>query len=471
MRAKRAIPYVSAMCLLSCALLLLSAPGARGQAPAQPQYSDEAKSGSEAQRTPVQRYANMPEEAVPFRKFTKPYKEWFVTDDTLEYNGAARERVTEELEDSDTVNIGFLGPLQNNPESPYGVAMLRGAQLAMEQANARGGYRPAGPAQGKPYQLKVHSDSAQWGASSTEAVKMVFDEHVVGVLGSVDGASTHIMLRVALKLEFPIMDTATTDPTVTETRIPWLIHNFPDDRQQGYALAREVFMVCKLKRIGIIRTQVRYARVGVEKFSDEARRIGRVPVLEVKFERGDKDFSTQLRMLQNAKVDAVVIWAEAPDAALILKQMRAAGMKQPVFGSSRMCYPQLIEIAGSAAEGLVTTSAIDPKRSDAKWDQFKKEYRAKYNEEPDAYAAYGYDGMNLFIGAVAKGGLNRGKVMDALREYRNHEYEGVAGRAKFDQTLNNIGPITLARVEDGKFVYFPAKVQSSSSNKESGGVQ
>jgi branched-chain amino acid transport system substrate-binding protein len=58
----------------------------------------------------------------------------------------------------------------------------------------------------------------------------------------------------------------------------------------------------KLKRIGIIRTQSRYARVGVEKFSDEARRLGHVPVLEVKFERGDRDFSTQLRMLQNARL-------------------------------------------------------------------------------------------------------------------------------------------------------------------------
>ena len=76
---------------------------------------------------------------------------------------------------------------------------------------------------------------------------MIFDEHVVGILGAVDGASTHIMLRVALKLEFPIVDTATTDPTVTETRIPWLLHNFPDDRQQGYAIADAVFKERKLK--------------------------------------------------------------------------------------------------------------------------------------------------------------------------------------------------------------------------------
>jgi branched-chain amino acid transport system substrate-binding protein len=186
---------------------------------AQGQYQDPDKSSAQAPAT-NQRYANMPEEAVPYRKFTKPYKEWFMADDTLAYNGAARERSVEEMEKSETVNIGFLGPIYNNPESPYGLAMLHGAQLAIEQANAKGGYHAAGMAQAKPYLLKVHSDSAQWGASSTEAVKMVFDENVVGVLGSVDGASTHIMLRVALKLEFPIMDTGTTDPTVTETRIP-----------------------------------------------------------------------------------------------------------------------------------------------------------------------------------------------------------------------------------------------------------
>jgi branched-chain amino acid transport system substrate-binding protein len=427
---------------------------AQSQEPAKPDAQAPAASAAT-------RYANMPEEAVPYRKFTKPYKEWYLTDDTLAYYGAARERSAAELEESDTVNIGFLGPIENNPESPYGVAMLHGAQLALEQANAKGGYRVPGTTQAKRYALKVHSDSAQWGASSTEAVKMVFDEHVVGVLGSVDGASTHIMLRVALKLEFPIMDTGTTDPTVTETRIPWLIHNFTDDRQQGYALAHVVFMEQKLKRIGVLRTQSRYARVGVAKFSDEAKRLGHQPVLEVKFERGDQDFSTQLRMLQNARLDGIVLWGEVPEAALILKQMRAAGMKQPVFGASRLCYPQLIEAAGPAAEGLIITTALDPTRSDAAWLNFKNAYRAKFDSDPDAYAAYAYDGMNLLIAAVEEAGLNRGKIMDALREHQGHDVDGVAGHAHFDFTLNNIVPPTMARVENGKFVYSAVKVQNT----------
>ena len=253
-------------------LVLLSVTTALAAAMLQAQTPTAAQQESKSPQT-TPRYANMPEDAVPYGKFAKPYKEWFVDADTLDYYGAARARDYQEIEKSKAVNIGFLGPIENNPESPYGLAMLHGAQLAIEQANAAGGYIADGMTMPKPYELQIHNDSAQWGASSTEAVKMIFDQHVVGILGAVDGASTHIMLRVSLKLEFPIVDTGTTDPTVTETRIPWLLHNFPDDRQQSYAIANAVFKEKKLKRVGIIRTQTRYARIGVEKFSDEAKRM------------------------------------------------------------------------------------------------------------------------------------------------------------------------------------------------------
>jgi len=419
-------------------------------------------------QAPAKRYANMPDEAVPYRNFTKPYKEWYLDTDTLEYNGAARDRVDEEMLKSPTVNIGFLGPIENNPESPYGIAMLHGAQLAVDEANARGGFHGAAGAPGKPYALMIHNDVALWGASSFEAVKMAFDEHVITTLGSIDGASTHIMLRVNLKLEVPIMDTGTTDPTVTETRIPWLIHNFPDDRQQGYTLADYIFKQRKLKRIGVIRTQSRYARVGVAKLFDEAKRMGHVPVFETKFDRGDTDFSQQIRMVETAKLDAVVIWGEAKEAGLILKQMRAAGMKQPVFGSSRTAYAETIAIAGEAAEGFVTTSPVDLSRTDARWVEFVQRYRAKYNAQPDAYAAYAYDGMNLLTGAVERVGLNRGKVMDAFRAYVNKTYDGVAGTAHFDATLNNIAPLGLARVEGGRFVYWNPRGDVTNAAKGGG---
>ncbi len=402
---------------------------------------------------PDTRYANMPDEAVPYRRFTTPYYDWFTRADTLDYKGAADLRPDGDPSKLSEIAIGMFAPVENNPESVFGIPELHGAQLAIEQANARGGYH------GKPYALKIHNESALWGASSTELVKMLFDENCWAMLGCVDGQNCHIALRVTLKLEVPIVDVGTTDPTVTETRIPWLIHNFPDDRQQGYTLADYVFKTLKLKRIGVLRTQTRYARIGVAKFNDEARRMGRQPVLEVKFERGDRDYTHQLQMLRDAKVQGIVLWGEAEDAGQILKQMRDAGMTQPVFGSSRIAYRKLLEVAGPAAEGLVVTTALDPTRTDPKWVVFRDAYRRKFNEDPIDYAAYSYDGMNLLLGAIEKAGLNRGRIMDVFRSYQMKTYSGVTGTTYFDHTLNNLAPVSLARVKNGKFEYWLAPRQ------------
>jgi branched-chain amino acid transport system substrate-binding protein len=410
---------------------------------------------------PVERYANMPDEAVPYRRFTKPYYDWFVQTDTIGYYGAADKRPDGDSAKLGEVAIGFMAPVENNPESIFGIPQLHGAQLALDEANARGGYH------GKPYSLKVHNESALWGASSTELVKMLFNENCWAMLGCVDGQNCHIALRVSLKLEVPIMNVGTTDPTVTETRIQWLMHDFIDDRQQGYTLADYVFKSLKLKRIGVIRTQTRYARLGVAKFNDEARRMGRQPILEVKFERGDKDFSRQLNMLKNAKIEGVAIWGEAAEAGLILKQMRAMGMNQPVFGGSRLAYPQLLEIAGPAAEGTVVTTTLDPTRQDPKWLAFRDAYRKRFNEEPIDYAAYAYDGMNILTSTIEKVGLNRGRIMAALRDYQMKTYDGVAGKAFFDHTLNNISPVTMARVKDGKFEYWLAPRQGGHEGAQS----
>jgi len=183
--------------------------------------------------------------------------------------------------------------------------------------------------------------------------------------------------------------------------------------------------------------------------------MGHQVIMELKFDRGDKDFSRQVRMLKAASLDGVVIWGESPEAGLILKQMRAAGLDIPAFAGSRVCYKETLDIAGPAAEGLVCTAPLDPTRTDPEWVSFLGRYRQRFDEEAIDYAAYSYDAMNIIIGAVEKAGLNRGRIMDALREYRLKEYRGVSGVAFFDNSLNNVGQLTFARVKNGKFEYWP----------------
>jgi branched-chain amino acid transport system substrate-binding protein len=232
------------------------------------------------------------------------------------------------------------------------------------------------------------------------------------------------------------------------------MHLFPDDRQQSRALARYVAGHRTLKIVGILREDARYARVGTEAFQEEIERTGKISTIVATFPSGNTDFSRQIQQLRDAKIDGLVLWCRPAEGALILRQMRASGLQIPAFGPSYLASPQLIELAGTAAEGFVATSVLNPARADKRWLEFQKAYSNEFSEYPDAYASYAYDGINLLVEAIEKAGPNRARILDALRQYRLNPYEGASGRLLFNGSLNNIAPLTMARVEAGKFVYW-----------------
>ncbi len=385
-------------------------------------------------------YAIAPEDMRPFSKFTVPYYENYTKQ--VEYNGAAREIPTLKPADVDEVRIGFLGPVENHPDEKLGKMMLNGAMLAIEEANAAGGYG------GKPFKLMVHNDQAIWGASSNEIVKMVYDDKVWAMLGSVSGDSTHIALRVSLKAELPIVNSAATDPTIPETIIPWYLTTLQDDRVQGYTLARRIYTDLGLKRIALLRINDRYGRFGVLKFKDASRRLGRPVFIEQKYMQDATDFRRQLRIINESGADGIVIWGDAGPAGMILKQMKELGLKQRVFGSFRVLGDDLFTNAGEAAEGLEIVFPFDPSRDDPVWLAFKKRFAGRFDKPPDGFASLAYDTMNILLQAVCRGGLNRGHIRDALAGLES--YKGVTGDMVFDPNSKNIVPMYLATIHGGK---------------------
>jgi ABC-type branched-subunit amino acid transport system substrate-binding protein len=370
--------------------------------------------------------------------------------------------------DISEVRIGFLGPIEKQADQVFGLRMLHGAQLAIEEANARGGYG------GKPFRLMVHddynnwqrgaeygaerpTDPAIWGSPSDEAVKMIYDEKDWAIFGSISSESTHIILRVALKAEIPIVNSASTDPTIPETYIPWYFTDIQDDRVQCYTLARRIFTELGLKRVALLRVNNRYGRFGVIKFRDAARRLGHPVVIEQKFLPGDTDFRRALRIIQDSRTDGIVVWADEAQAAGILQQMRELGMKQRVFGSYRTLGDDLLAQAGPAAEGFEAVFPYDPTRSDPKWVDFNRRYEAKFEEKPEQFAALAYDAMNALLESICRAGLNRARIHDALAQV--YEYDGVTGRMVFDPNQKNVSPMYLGTVRDGKITYRVATME------------
>ena len=416
--------------------------------------------GPPASRT-LAPYANAPEDLRPFSKFTVPYYEHYTK--TPEYNGAAADTTTVPASEVSEVPIGFLGPIQDHKDIALGTAMLRGAQLAVDEANARGGYG------GKPFRLKLHNDAATWGAASNEIVKMVYDDKVWAMLGSISGDSTHIALRVSLKAELPIVNSAATDPTIPETIIPWILTSIQDDRVQGYTLARRIFTDLGLKRVALLRVNERYGRFGVLKFRDASRRLGHPVVIEQKYAPGDTTFTRQLRVINDSRVDGIVIWGDAAAAGEILAEMRKMGMKQPVFGSARVVGEGLLQKAGAAAEGLEAVYPFDPNRDDAAWLAFQKRFDAAYHAKVDSFSALGFDTMNILLDAICRAGLNRGGIRNAL--YSLESYKGVTGEMIFDPNAKNIAPLYLGKLHDGQWTYRRYTMQAPYATVGAAGVE
>jgi branched-chain amino acid transport system substrate-binding protein len=422
-------------------------------------------------------YAGAPEDLRPFSKFTTPYYEYY--QDLIEYNGAAREIPDPNLRDLSEVRIGFLAPLYDHPDQVWGNHMLNGAKMAIDEANASGGYG------GKPFRLVNHNDydnwqissaatgvskdSAIWGSASNDAVRMIYDDKVWAMFGSISSESTHIALRLTLKAETPLVNSASTDPTIPETIIPWYHTVLQDDRVQGYTIARHIYTELGLKRVAILRVNDRYGRFGVIKFKDTSRRLGHPVVIEQKFMRGDSDFRHQLQVIDDSRVDAIVLWTDIEPTAMILQQMQELGMKQRVFGSHRTIGEELVKLAGTAAEGFEAVFPYDPTRPDPGWREFNAQYEARYHEKPDHFAALAYDQMRILLDAICRAGLNKGRIRDVLTGLTS--YKGVTGYMVFDPNCKNIAPLFLAHVHSGQITYRRITMEKPYAQVGEGGVQ
>jgi len=397
-------------------------------------------------------YSQTPEDIEAFGH-QKPFNEFFL--EQILYTGPGR--AIPEPDSLSSVKIGFIGPIRptvsvatggKSHEEALGVPMLQGARLAIDEWNARGGYKK----RGIPFELVVKNDNGLWGSSGNEIVDMAYKDGVWALLGTIDGANSHIAIRVALKAEVLVMNSGDTDPTFLETNIPWVARVIGDDRQQSYILIDYLYRKLGLKRIGILRASNRYGRFGVRQIRDGSRRLGHPIAVEMAYKPGSTDFSMELERIREAKVDGVIHWGDATECALILNQMRSMGMTQPYFGCDRCVSDEFLKVAGENAKGAVFAFPWNPDRVDPKLDRFRKEYRERFGSEANTYSAHGYDGMNVLVWAIQAAGLNRAKIRDVVA-YLPAAWPGVTGDIALNASLGNVSETYLASLEKGRWRY------------------
>ncbi len=115
------------------------------------------------------------------------------------------------------------------------------------------------------------------------------------------------------------------------------------------------------------------------------------------------EFQALLTEIAALKPDAVACFFAGGGAAKFIKDYAAAGLKGkiPLYGSGFLT-EGVLEAAGPAADGIITTMHYSDSLDTPRNKQFRLEYAKAYKAQPDVYAVQGYDtGLLLILGANA----------------------------------------------------------------------
>lgn len=355
-----------------------------------------------------------------------------------------------EVAKPETIKIGGMAPL-TGALAIYGVTTTNGAELAVKEINENGGVL------GK----KIEYVMLDTKGDSTEAVmayNKLVDEKVAGIIGEVTSKPTLAVAEVAVQDNMPLITPTGTQVDITEVG-PNIFRVCFTNPYQGKVLA-----ITSKERLGantvavMLNNSSDYSDGIAKAFIEESEKLG-MKVMGVEgYSDGDKDFRPQLTKLAAMNPDVILIPEYYEQAALIATQAREVGVKSIFVGSDGWdgIAKTLDQSAYAAIENSHFTNHFSMEDQSEKIQNFLKDYREAYKEDPSAFSALGYDAVYMMKSAIEKsGGTDKQKIVDALKGI---EYDGVTGYLTFDDHNNPIKAVTVFKIENGKYV-FDSKVK------------
>jgi len=351
------------------------------------------------------------------------------------------------LRAQDTIKVGEYASLTGK-EASFGQQSHKGLTLAIEELNAAGGVL------GKKLELITEDNQTKPGESATAVKKLISRDKVVALIGEVASGRSLEAAPIAQAAKIPMIAPAATNPKVTQTG-NYIFRVCFIDPFQGTVMAKFAQTDLKAKKVAVLSSVSNAYSVGLAKFFKETFTTnGGTIVSEKNFSEGDKDFRAQLTAVKAAGADAVFVPSYYTEAALIARQARDLGINVPFFGGDGWVADQLLEIGGEALNGCYYSTHFSPENQDPVVQAFVKKFKARWgaNENPDAFAALGYDAAYVLVDAIKRAGSTEGpKLRNALAATQN--FAGVTGVTNIDGNRDASKPAAIIAIKNGKLEF------------------
>lgn len=352
---------------------------------------------------------------------------------------------TADKKEPEVIKIGGLAPLTGGL-AIYGITASNASKLAFEEINAKGGIL------GKKVEFIVYDEKGD----STEAVtayNRLVDDGIVALIGDITSKPTLAVAEIAAQDNMPMITPTGTQYNITEAG-PNVFRVCFTDPYQGVVLANFAQQKLNAKTAAILVNNSSDYSDGIAKsFIEEAGKLGITIVGKEGYADGDKDFKAQLTKIAPTNPDVLVVPEYYEQAALIATQAREVGINATFIGPDGWdgIAKALDKSAYSAIENSYFTNHYSTQDTSEKVQNFIKSYKAKYNEDPSAFSALGYDAAYIVKASIEKAGsTDRKAVVEAMK---NINYDGVTGQLTFDAKNNPVKAVTIIKVVNGNYIF------------------
>ena len=347
------------------------------------------------------------------------------------------------------IKVGGTGPLTGGA-AIYGIAVKQAAEMAVEEVNAKGGLQ---------FELK-YEDDANDAEKAVNAFNNLIDWGMQISLGSV--TSTPGTATSDLSQENKIF---TITPSGSSTKVIEGKDNVFQmcftDPNQGTASAQYISEQKLATKIAVIYKNDDVYSTGIyEKFMEKANALG-LDVVSVSTFTTDSqnDFSVQLTDAKNAGADLVFLPIYYEAASLILTQANTMGYEPTFFGVDGM--DGILTLEGfdtSLAEGVMLLTPFSADADDELTKNFVANYKEKYGETPNQFAADAYDSIYALYNACTEGGvtadMSAEEINDIMiQQFTSMTFDGLTGDS---MTWNSNGEVSKSPkavvIKDGVYV-------------------
>ena len=321
------------------------------------------------------------------------------------------------------IKVGGTGPLTGGA-AIYGLAVQRGAEIAVEEVNALGGVQ---------FEFKMEDDAhdAEKAVNAYNALKDWGMQISLGSVTSTPGTAT--AAENDNDRIFALTPSASAT-TVTEGHDNVFQMCFADPNQ-GSASAQYIADQNLGSKIAVIYKNDDVYSSGIyDTFAAKAKDLGLSIVSTTTFTTDSQnDFTVQLQDAKNAGADLLFLPMYYDAASLILSQANDMGYAPKFFGVDGMDGILTMEgFNAELAEGVMLLTPFSADAEDERTKAFVAKYQELHGEVPNQFAADAYDCIYALYQACENAGATPDMSAEELndlmiKEFTSMTFDGLTG--------------------------------------------